>query len=118
MNRRTVSSALSLETVFGVLSERRKRYALYVLHWTEGNAMSVGQLARRIAEKEGGGANGDDPSRERIAKDLRQRHVPELVAMNVVEYDGRSETVRYHCVPSLEEWLEHAAYKEGEHPDC
>ncbi|KYH27391.1 hypothetical protein HAPAU_00570 [Halalkalicoccus paucihalophilus] len=110
MNTRTVPSGLSLDTVFRVLSERRKRHVLYALRGAEGNAMTVKQLARRVRELEGSGM--DENALKRIAEDLRERHIPELVATDAVEYDERSETARYHSVPSLEEWLEHAEYKE------
>lgn len=113
MNTTTVPQGLSLETVFETLSDRQKRYALYALHRTEGNSMTIPQLAARIDELEGGKRDRAD-----LVNDLRSRHVPELATVNVVEYDDRSETVRYHTIPSLEEWLEHAEYKEGKHPHC
>ncbi|MCL7416417.1 MAG: hypothetical protein M8354_01070 [Halalkalicoccus sp.] len=110
MNTTTVPSGLSLDTVFGVLSDRRKRYVLYALRGAEGNAMTVEQLTRSVRRMEGSGIDEDAP--KRVAEDLRERHIPELVATDAVEYDERSETARYHSVPSLEEWLEHAEYKE------
>lgn len=117
MNTTTVPQGLALETVFKTLSDRRRRYALYALHRAEGNSMTIPQLARRIEELDGGGSTtGRDRDRTDIVDDLRSRHVPALVAIDVVECDDRSETVRYHTVPSLEEWLEHAEYKEDKHP--
>jgi len=43
---------------------------------------------------------------------LRHSHLPKLEDAGLVEYDSRSETVRYWSQPSLEELLEHVRHKE------
>ncbi|WP_049946395.1 hypothetical protein [Halalkalicoccus jeotgali] len=58
MNTVTVPSGLSLDTVFGVLSDRRKRYVLYALRGAEGNVLTVEQLTRRVRKLEGGNRRG------------------------------------------------------------
>ena len=123
MSIRARTWAPELDTVFEVLSERRRRYALYVLHRSEDGAMTIDRLAERVAEMEredrpAADANGSDERSERIAEELRRRHLATLIDAGIVEYDERSETVCYHRRPALEEWLEHAEYKEGKHPDC
>lgn len=118
MNPATLSSSPSIETVFETMSERRKRHALYVLRWSEGGALTVERLAQQMVRMDDGSGPADGEEPGRIAADLRRRVVPELAATGAVEYDERSDTVRYHTVPSLEEWLEHAAYREGRHPGC
>lgn len=113
------SSRIDLDTVFEVLSDHRRRYVLYVLYRAEGGAMTVDRLVTRVSRMEGDDRNlGGEPSPERIADDLRERQLPKLLDAGVVEYDDRSETVRYYGRPAFEEWLEHAAYKEGRHPEC
>lgn len=119
MNTIPTASALDLDSVFEVLSDRRRRYALYALYRADGGAMTVGRLAASVGRMEDDGRTiTADRRSERIAADLRERHVPTLVAAGAVEYDERSETVRYRCRPALEEWLEHAAYREELHPEC
>lgn len=67
---------------------------------------------RQLAEDEPeDGEHGD------IVTALRERHLPRLIEACVVDFDERSETVRYHGQPSLEEWIEHAEFKEGKQPD-
>lgn len=119
MNSMATASTLDLDSVFGVLSDRRRRYALYALYRVEGGAMTIDRLAVRVDEMESDGRSGAAERRSnRIADELRERHVPRLVAAGVVEYDERSETVRYRGRPALEEWLEHAEYREELHPEC
>jgi hypothetical protein len=112
----TVPSALSLETVFETLSDQRKRYVLYALYRAEGNSLTIHRLARQVHGMEGEKQTTTGQGPEHVADDLRQRRLPELATTGAVEYDERSETVRYHRAPSLEEWLEHAEYKEGKRP--
>lgn len=119
MNTTTTASALDLDSVFEVLSDRRRRYALYALHRAEGGSMTVDQLAVRVGQLEDDGRTITVERRsDRIADELRERHVPKLVAAGAIEYDERSQTARYHVRPALEEWLEHAEYREGYHPEC
>lgn len=112
------SSSLDLDTVFEVLSDRRRRYVLYTMSRAEGGSMTVDRLAMRIGRMEGDHAATGERHTERIADDLRERQLPKLIEAGIVEYDDRSETVRYYGRPALEEWLEHAEYKEGRHPEC
>ena len=116
MSTITTSSTLSLDTVFYILSDCRKRYVLYALHRAEGNSLSVHQLATKVHSMEQNGSFANDGSPTQVADDLRKQRLPELAMAGVVEYDERSETARYHRMPSLEEWLEHAEFKEGKHP--
>jgi DNA-binding transcriptional ArsR family regulator len=115
----TTTSMLDLDTVFEVLSDRRRRYALYALHRSEGGSMTVDRLAVRVGRLEDDGRTITAERRpDRIAEDLREHHVPKLVDAGAVEYDERSDMARYHGRPTLEEWLEHAEYREGYHPEC
>ena len=104
MKTMATSTTLDLDTVFEVLSDRRQRYVLYALYRTEGGVMTVDELARRVSRTEDDGRTLVGERRtERIADDLRERHPSTLVDAGVVEYDGRSETVRYYERPALEE---------------
>ncbi|WP_435151493.1 DUF7344 domain-containing protein [Haladaptatus sp. DFWS20] len=83
-----------LDTVFDALSNgERRRMVQYLTEATDGTA-TVEELA----------ALGDDPTQSKVR--LRHIHLPRLSATKVVEYDERSETVRYRGSPFLERVLD------------
>lgn len=76
-------------TVFDLLADDRRRYALHYLSRKVG-AVQLDDLAEQIALWEG------DPSRdryERILTDLCHRHLPRLTDAGVVRFDADRETV-------------------------
>lgn len=104
----------SFDALFDLLAERRRRYALYALIGTDDGVADVETLADEVAMWE---ARGDDATvtesrREAVADELREVHLPRLADADVVEYDARSDVVRYWRQPTLEEYLEHTHYKE------
>jgi hypothetical protein len=112
-NGRAVTTP-SFDTLFGLLAERRRRYALYVLVGTENGLADVETLADEVAMWE---ARTDetpvtDSLRDEIAEELREEHLPQLAEADIVEFDARSDVARYWRQPTLEEYLEHTHYKE------
>ena len=80
---------LSPTTIFGLLTDERRRYALHYLSTNVG-AVSLDDLAEQIALWEG------TPTKsryERILTDLYHRHLPRLTDAGVVRYDPDRETV-------------------------
>jgi DNA-binding transcriptional ArsR family regulator len=110
--------ALSLDTIFELLCRRRRRYALYVLYHEGEHGISIEELATRVSELETGESEETPYEHQTLVLLLRERHLPKLAEAHVVDFDERSGTVRYHEQPSLEEWIEHAEFKEGKHPDA
>ncbi|WP_435178209.1 DUF7344 domain-containing protein [Halorussus sp. AFM4] len=112
-NGRAVTTP-SFDTLFDLLAERRRRYALYTLVGTDDGLAEVETLADEVALWEA--RDGDDPvtdsRRQDIAVELRQTHLPRLAEEDIVEFDPRSDVVRYWRQPTLEEYLEHTHYKE------
>ncbi|MDL5361597.1 hypothetical protein [Halalkalicoccus sp. NIPERK01] len=106
--------ALSLDAIFELLCRRRRRYALYALYRNGENGMGLDGLTSRVRQLE---AEDRDSARDGIREELRDRHVPKLVEAHVVDYDDRTDTIRYRGQPSLEEWIEHAEFKEGKRPE-
>ncbi|QCC60429.1 hypothetical protein NP511_00285 [Natrinema thermotolerans] len=117
----------SLDLVFDLLSNRRRRYALYYLNQQSDGVATVAALAQNVvaferiaaedADRDSARSPPDrdaDPAdeRETVRVELRHVHLPKLEDAGVLEHDRRSETVRYWGQPSLEEWLEHAHHKE------
>lgn len=117
---RTADVTPSLDRVFELLSDRRRRYTLYYLNDRDDGVATVGELTDHVAALESGrestdegeGLGTESERKERIRTELRHVHLPKLAETGVVEHDQRSDTVRYWSQPSLEEWLEHAEHKE------
>jgi len=104
----------SFDSLFDLLSERRRRYALYVLVGTDDGLADVETLADEVAmwEARANDATLTDSLRTTVGEELRNVHLPRLAGADVVEYDARSDVVRYWRQPTLEEYLEHTHYKE------
>ncbi|WP_339103012.1 hypothetical protein [Haloterrigena salinisoli] len=122
----------SLDLIFELLSNRRRRYALYHLHDQSDGVATMEELtdavvsrqylesnADRTAETDRPEADADadadcdlENRRRRVRMELQHTHLPKLEDAGVLEHDHRSEMVRYWNQPSLEEWLEHARHKE------
>lgn len=101
----------SLDVVFDVLANQRRRFVLYHLHDSTDGIATIDEIAAYVASLEESDA---EPAEHRlhVVTSLQHMHLPKLEDAGVVEYDQRSETVRYWRQPSLEEWLEHAFHKE------
>lgn len=120
----------SLSVLFDILSSSCRRYALYYLYDQADGVATVDELTDAIAtfqntvtaqssgENTSEAANSSDfesereEQRQRIRMELQHTHLPKLADIGILEYDQRSDTVRYWTQPSLEEWLEHAKHKE------
>lgn len=104
----------SFDTVFDLLADRRRRYAMYALVGAEDGLVDVDGLADEVAmlEARTGESELSESLRQDVADELREVHLPRLADADVVEYDARSDAVRYWRQPTLEEYLEHTHYKE------
>lgn len=95
------------DRVFELLSDGRRRHVLYYLAREQTGGATVTELREVISSR----LEGD---RDDLAVELHHTHLPKLAAAGVVEYDGRSETVRYRGDPLLERCLEYAADRDLE----
>lgn len=90
-----------LSRVFAALANRRRRYVLYYLR--DHDHAQIDELAVQIAAWEHdileAEVSGEDV--DRISTDLVHSHLPKLEEYGLVEYDRRSDTVRYTYPPSL-----------------
>ncbi|WP_247001328.1 DUF7344 domain-containing protein [Halosolutus gelatinilyticus] len=110
-----VEATPSLDLIFEILSVHRRRYALYYLHDQSDSVATVAELIDNVSALDQLQGETDlDPEerRNQIKTELQHVHLPKLEDAGLIEYDLRSETVRYWHQPSLEEWLEHAKHKE------
>ncbi len=53
-----------------------------------------------------------DDYRRRVEASLHHMHLPKLADANIIDYDPRSESIRYWGQPVLEEYAEHVAAME------
>jgi len=85
---------ISKDELFRILSSGRRRYIIYFLH-REGEEMSLGDLATRIAAEENERTIEDvtDAERQRVYISLYQTHLPKLQEADIVEYDDEERLV-------------------------
>lgn len=89
------------EQLFDVLSNERRRFAVYAMSGRE--EIDLGKLARTIAawETEKPESQVSSAERKRVYTALQQSHLPRLAEAGLIEYDDRASVI--HPQPSLEE---------------
>lgn len=97
--------SLSLDAVLYVLADQHRRDLLRYLVESPGDTCSfdecVSHLVRREAER------GDErPASDQVEAMLHHVHIPKLIDTGVLEYDARSQEVRYRGHDRLELWLD------------
>lgn len=96
-------TAAELDSLFEILANRQRRHVLgYLVDTDDGVATFPDIIDHVVAEL------GDSADEERTAINLHHTHLPKLEDENAVEYDERSETVRYRGSPAVTEWVEFA----------
>lgn len=90
-----------MDTVFRALAHRHRRCLVGYLIGMPDATCTVDDLVDHLAT-----VTGREPERLRTA--LYHKHLPSLAAIGVVEYDPRSQTVRYDGQPLLEDLLARA----------
>jgi hypothetical protein len=83
------------DLVFEVLSTRRRRRLLAHMNGSGRDVFEVDELAEMLAEESGGGSEGPTNRRERARVELHHKHLPKMEDAGVLEYDARTEQVRY-----------------------
>lgn len=123
----TARATPSLDLIFDLLSNRRRRYVLYYLHDQPDGVATMDEVTDGVLTLQSTVSNADsgaepgacpdpepgsDERRQQLRTELQHTHLPKLADAGVIEHDRRSETIRYWTHPSLAEWLEHARHKE------
>ncbi|MFB6105409.1 MAG: hypothetical protein ABEJ70_00410 [Halobacteriaceae archaeon] len=106
--------SLSLDAVFELLADRRRRYALYELADVRRGVIDFADLVEAVATLEAA-VDGEAITRDRyleVASELYHWHLEVLADVGVVDYDERSRAVRYWTQPALETWLHRARLDE------
>jgi len=92
----------SLETVFDVLADEDRREICRFLVSEAPDVVTVDGITNALTETEA--------ERERLALHCHHQHLPKLDEAGLIEYDPRSNAVRYWGQPTLEKWLDHARH--------
>ncbi|MBZ6495478.1 DUF7344 domain-containing protein [Natrinema longum] len=97
-----IDPSLAQNTIFELLLEERRRYALYYLSRTVG-AVSLEDLIDRIADR----TDADHDGSDRIAVEFHHNHLRKLIDAGVLRYDEDAGTVeRRTAARSLDPYLE------------
>ena len=106
--------SLLIDTFFEILADHRRRFVLYVLTDEASGVIEFESLVDRVMQYEQDVLR-DQPEehhRKGIVADLEHWHLPVLEDVGLIEFDERSETVRYWTCPYLEEWSNFVRSKE------
>lgn len=95
---------ISVETALDLVADDERRRVLAGLLDHPDDVVSVQELADQMPVLSPGGAVATETDRSRAK--LKHQILPRLDDANVVEYDWRSETVRYHPNDRLERLFE------------
>ena len=98
--------ARSLDTLVDALADRRARHAVSVLESQSGDTVDLETLVNRVVEREARAEQGDlnpdtsgvddsEDHRQRVAISLHHRSLPKLDDAAVLDYDPRTNTVRF-----------------------
>lgn len=98
-----MDSIEEVNSVFEALSNERRRFILYYLLQSEGQA-TVTELVDFVAEK---APEANPEESEPIAIDLSHCQLPKLHDLDMIKYDSQDETVRYRERPLVETCLTH-----------
>lgn len=84
----------SVDDLYGVFANRRRRYALHYLQQVDGRT-GLGEMAEQIAAWEYGKTRQEVTSDERkyVYSALQQRHLPKMHDIGLVEFNKRDGTV-------------------------
>jgi predicted transcriptional regulator len=85
----------SVDELYSVLANRRRRYVLHYLQQVHGRT-DFGEMAEQIAAWEHGKARQEVTSNERkyVYSALQQRHLPKMHDIGLVEFNKRDGTVK------------------------
>lgn len=92
---------LSLDAILDILAHHRRRILLEYLWEQPGNDASFKEVTEHILLKVGQ-KQETKPNHNDIQIELQHQHLPKMEDTGVIEYDIRSQTIRYHENERLE----------------
>jgi hypothetical protein len=107
-------SSLSLDTVFELLANRRRRFALYSLTDADDGMVDLAALIEDVATLEAALLERAITRRRYldVGTDLYEWHLPVLTDVGLIECDLRHGTIRYWPDSRLETWVDRVRAEE------
>ncbi|NHN61086.1 MULTISPECIES: hypothetical protein [Halorussus] len=90
----------TLNRAFDLLRDQRRRHALKTLYATDETVLSIDGLADRVLDRD-----PDAVDRDTVLVGLHHDTLPRLADAGVVDFDSRTETVRYRGSELLDDVL-------------
>ena len=107
-SNRTLSTA-DVDDVFEVLADWRRRAVCRYFASSDRTAAEVTTLATAISNRGSASTVGEaDTSPSTIRTQLEEEHLPVLHQAGLIDYDERSDAVKYWGSPTVEKWADHA----------
>ncbi|WP_135822394.1 DUF7344 domain-containing protein [Halostella litorea] len=92
---------LSLDAILDILANHRRRFLLEYL-WDQPENVGSFEEATKYTVLKMGRKQGVQPNHDDVQVDLQHHHLPKMADAGVIEYDIRSQTIRYHENERLE----------------
>lgn len=99
------TSELSVDATLEILAQRERRYILSYLADSSEEIASTDELVEHIVQAETERMD-EVPNRDHLESSLYHIHLPKLTDTGLLEYDPRSQQLRYWGDERLEKWLE------------
>jgi len=99
-----------LDELFEVLADGDRRRILAYLADTDDGVAAFSDIIEHVADD----SAEESTDKERVAVSMHHTHLPKLADANLVEYDPRSEVVRYRGGPAVSDWVELARSHEAD----
>jgi hypothetical protein len=90
-----------IDNRFSLLNRYERRCVIRFLQESEEGSASFDDIVNHLRER-----NPTADDRDKVDISLQHTHLPKLATIGAVEYDSRSETVRYHGDELVEALLE------------
>ncbi|WP_254273622.1 DUF7344 domain-containing protein [Haloarcula marina] len=98
-----------VDDVFDALSDWRRRAVCRYLATCDAGGVEVSTLATAISKRaQASDVPEAEASAAAIERTLTETHLPVLHRLGIVDFDERSQSVRYWESPTVEKWAEHA----------
>lgn len=92
-----------LDLAYRSVADQHRRYILRYLRDTADEVVQLDELVDHVVQEE---TNSRTPDRESVRIDLYHVHLPLLADAGVIDFDSRTEEVRYRSHSSVETLLD------------
>jgi len=96
---------LSVDAILGLLAQQERRDLIQRLQQESKNSCSFEKIVEHLLSKTAD-RTGERPGHDNMEVQLQHVHLPKLADAGLIEYDVRSQTVRYNSHDEVEQLLE------------